>query len=298
MRRAGCKDQPPVARRKRLCRLAVDGHHAHIVIGDAERDRGAMAAVDEAQAQSLIGACRNGPVETAVDRVDGRGLGRARAGGDRRAVPLQPPVLDQQNFVAIDLRWVCLRHGEGGARQRALRTLSSDPRLEEVGAGGAQRDRSRRTLSGGDRALRQQGNRARHTIEAIPVQVDGRGSGVGQFEFQGFAAPERPVVRAHLRAEAPCVGFRLRRLPQPHQDVLQANRARHPAVLRPQARRAGRQQNHRAEACEQRASRRLLGRFREGHGDADHVRGILSSEVLALGQSRVIFLLRAKFRVL
>ncbi len=46
---AGRHDMRAVARRERLGRLAVDGDHADIVIGDPQRDDGAMAAIDEAQ---------------------------------------------------------------------------------------------------------------------------------------------------------------------------------------------------------------------------------------------------------
>jgi hypothetical protein len=100
-----------------------------------DSNRRALAAIDEAKPQPLMGARLYVEGGQPVDGVDRQRVLGIEARRNRCPVRAQPPVLDQQHLVAIDGHRFALGHDQRPRLTWARLTIAKQPEVAQEGAG-------------------------------------------------------------------------------------------------------------------------------------------------------------------
>ena len=155
--------------------MAVDGHDPDLQPLQFDRNNRPLAAIDEAEPQSFIGAEREVRRNAAVDREDRRGVPGIGTGRHRRAIRPQPPILDQKDLVAVNRDRLPFLDDQRPAPERPGLAIAEQAEVTQEGTGVSQWN-----LDGfpGPRRDRRAGRPAVRRLPApIPRQVGSTGTG-------------------------------------------------------------------------------------------------------------------------
>ena len=101
----------------------------------------ALAAIDEAKPQPLVGAGRDVERGEPVDGVERHRVLGIDAGRNCSSVRTQPPVFDQEHLVAVDGDRLALADDQRPRRGRARLTVAEQAKVAQEGAGVTQGNR-------------------------------------------------------------------------------------------------------------------------------------------------------------
>ena len=208
---AGRQQQRAIARQERFRRLAVEGHHPDIKALHFQRDDSALTAVDEAKPQTFIAAYGNVARSLAIDRIEAAGIAGIGARCEGGPVGAEPPVLQQQNLIAIDRDGPAFPDDQRQRPRRPRLAVAEQPQVAQEGPGLTQRNLEVLLEPGGKRGPRGQGFDGLNSVQPMPVEQCRDRKFIVEGQFEAFAASEAAGLVGRRAAGSPEQAVRLSR---------------------------------------------------------------------------------------
>jgi len=170
---------------ERLGRLAVDRHHPNLMVLDFDSNDSALAAIDEAKPEPLMGAGMDIRRGQPVDGIKRRRVLGIETGRDRRAVRAQPPVFDQQHLVAIHRDRFTIADDQRPRHRWARLPVAEQAEIAQEGASATQGNREGFFRPGRQRRPRGQRFGGRDAVDPAPACVTQAAQASGATTYPG-----------------------------------------------------------------------------------------------------------------
>ena len=208
---AGRQQQRAIARQERFRRLAVERHHPDIKALHFQRDDSALTAVDEAKPQTLIAAYGNVVRSLAIDRIEGAGILGIAARCEGGPVGAQPPVLQQEDLIAIDRDGRAFPDDQRQRPRRPRLAVAEKPQVAQERPGLTQWNLKVLLEPGRKRGPRGQRLGGLNSVQPMPVEQCRDRKFIVEGQFEAIAASEAAGAVGRRGAGSPEQAVRLSR---------------------------------------------------------------------------------------